>query len=116
MAQFSFDRDHVPRLSPAQRNRLEHMTHAQITAGADEDPDNRPLRQDELGKLRSARLVRQARQHTGLSQVAFARAYRINVARLRDLEQGRTQADSAMLAYLTVIAKDPDSVRRALAE
>jgi hypothetical protein len=35
-------------------------------------------------------------------------------ARLRDLEQGRTHADSALLAYLTVIEKDPEAVRRAL--
>jgi putative transcriptional regulator len=116
MARFSPDRDDAPRLSPAQRNRLDKMTDAQITMAAGDDPDNGPLREDELGKLRSARMVRQARQHTGLSQAAFARTYRINVARLRDLEQGRTQADSALLAYLTVIAKDPDTVRRAFSE
>lgn len=41
-------------------------------------------------------------------------AYRINVGRLRDLEQGRTQPDSAMLAYLTVIAREREAVERAL--
>jgi len=92
------------------------MTDAEITAAALDDGDNPPLTTDELGKLRSARLVRQARQHSGLSQAAFAKTYRINVARLRDLEQGRTQADSALLAYLTVIEKDPDAVRRALVD
>lgn len=60
--------------------------------------------------------MRQARRHSGLSQAAFAKTYRINVGRLRDLEQGRTQADSALFAYLTVIDKDPDAVRRALGE
>jgi putative transcriptional regulator len=69
---------------------------------------------DELGKVRSAGLVRQARKHSGPNQAAFARTYRINVARLRDLEQGRTQADSALLACLTMIERDPDAVRRAL--
>ncbi len=59
--------------------------------------------------------MRQARRHSGLSQAAFAKTYRINVG-LRDLEQGRTQADSALFAYLTVIDKDPDAVRRALGE
>jgi putative transcriptional regulator len=67
-----------------------------------------------LNKLRTARAVRLARLNAGLSQSVFARTYRINLARLRDLEQGRTQADSALLAYLTVIEKDPESVRRAL--
>jgi hypothetical protein len=30
------------------------------------------------------------------------------------MEQGRARPDSAMLAYLTVIAHEPDAVRRAL--
>jgi putative transcriptional regulator len=34
---------------------------------------------------------------------------------LRDLEQGRTQADSALLAYLAVIEQEPEVVKRALA-
>jgi putative transcriptional regulator len=90
------------------------MTDTAITAAAEADNDNSPLTEAELSKLRTARAVRRARRHSGLSQTAFARAYRINLGRLRDLEQGRTQADSALLAYLTVIEKDPESVRRAL--
>jgi putative transcriptional regulator len=116
MARFSLDPDSAPRLTPAERQPLEHLTDAEITAAALDDADNPPLTGDELGKLRSARLVRQARRQSGLSQAAFAKTYRINVARLRDLEQGRTQADSALLAYLTVIEKDPGAVRRALGE
>jgi putative transcriptional regulator len=116
MARFSLDPNSPPRLTPAERRRLERMTDADITAAANDDADNKPLTRDELGKVRSVRLVRQARQHSGLSQAAFARTYHINVARLRDLEQGRTQADSALLAYLTVIERNPDAVRRALDE
>jgi putative transcriptional regulator len=116
MARFSLDPNIAPQLSPAERRRLESMTDAEITAAAKADPDNQPRTSDELGKVRSARVVRQARQHSGLSQAAFAKTYRINVARLRDLEQGRTRADSALLAYLTVIERDPDAVRRALNE
>jgi putative transcriptional regulator len=114
MARFSLDPNALPPLSPAERRRLERMTDADVTAAAEDDADNKPFTSDELAKVRSARLVRRARQHSGLSQAAFAKAYRINVARLRDLEQGRTQADSALLAYLTVIEKDPGAVRRAL--
>lgn len=116
MARFSLDPNSAPKLSPTERQLLEGMADADITAAANDDVDNKPLTRDELGKVRSARLVRQARQHSGLSQAAFAKTYRINVARLRDLEQGRTQADSALLAYLTVIERDPDAVRRALDE
>jgi putative transcriptional regulator len=90
------------------------MTDAAVTALA--DADNPPLSNAELNRMRSARAVRDARLRSGLSQTAFAKTYRINVARLRDLEQGRTQADSALLAYLTVIVREPETVRRALAD
>ena len=116
MARFSLDPKQPPQLSLADRARLEALTDDVITTAAEGDAENGPLSDCELGKFRSARLVRQARLHTGLSQAAFAKTYRINAARLRDLEQGRTQADSALLAYLTVIEKDPEAVRRALAD
>ena len=114
MARFTLDPADPPRLTSAQRERIDAMTDASITQAAETDRDNPPLTDAELNKLRTARAVRQARLHSGLSQTVFARTYRINLARLRDLEQGRTQADSALLAYLTVIEKDPESVRRAL--
>jgi putative transcriptional regulator len=114
MARITLDPNNPPVLSPAEHARLEAMTEVDIAAAAAADVDNPPLTDVELGKLRTARAVRQVRRHTGLSQAAFARTYRINVARLRDLEQGRTQADSALLAYFTVIEKDPKAVRRAL--
>jgi putative transcriptional regulator len=114
MARFTLDPNNPPELAAADLERLDGMTEAEIAAAAEADLDNPPLSHAELGKVRSARIVRQARIQSGLSQAAFAKTYRINVARLRDLEQGRTQADSALLAYLTVIEKDPESVRRAL--
>jgi putative transcriptional regulator len=44
----------------------------------------------------------------------FAARYRINVARLRDWEHGRSVPDSVALAYLQVIAREPEAVDRAL--
>lgn len=114
MTRFTLNPDSAPELSAAQRHRLDAMTEANITSAAETDADNPPLSDVELGRVRSARAVRQARLRSGLSQAAFAKTYRINVARLRDLEQGRTQADSALLAYLTVIEREPETVRRAL--
>jgi putative transcriptional regulator len=114
MVRFTLDPNNLPELSEAQREYLDAMTDAEITAAAEADIDNPPLTDADLARLRTARVVQQARRQAGLSQAAFARTYRINLARLKDLEQGRTQADSALLAYLTVIEKDPASVRRAL--
>jgi putative transcriptional regulator len=114
MAKFSIDRKRPPKLTAGQAARLDAMSDEDIAAAARSDPDNPPLTADELERIGAARRVRAVRMRSGLSQTEFARAFHINVARLRDLEQGRTQADSALLAYLTVIDEAPDTVRRAL--
>ena len=40
--------------------------------------------------------------------------YNLTIARVRDWEQGRSVPDSAARAYLTVIEKEPEAVKRAL--
>jgi putative transcriptional regulator len=114
LVRFKYDRSRPPQLTEAEAARLDAMTDREIDEAAESDPDNPPLNDAELARLESAAAVRRVRAAAGLSQSAFAAAYRINVARLRDLEQGRTQADTALLAYLKVIAREPDAVRRAL--
>jgi putative transcriptional regulator len=59
--------------------------------------------------------VKAIRKHVGMSQAEFSRAYCISKRALQEWEQGGRQPDSAARAYLTVIAKKPDVVRRALA-
>jgi putative transcriptional regulator len=58
--------------------------------------------------------VKSLRRRLGLSQDEFARRYGFTPARIRDWEQGRSQPDGAVRAYLTVIAREPDAVARAL--
>ena len=112
--QYRPDPTNPPVLTPAQQARLDRLTESDLTAAAEADPDNPPLTGAELARVRAVAMLRRVRAATGLSQAAFAAAYRINLGRLRDLEQGRTAPDSALLAYLTVIAREPDAVRRAL--
>ena len=102
-------------LSDEQRAYLDSLSDEEVAARAAADPDAQPLTDDDLERMQSARNVRLARQATGLSQVVFARTYRFKVGRLRDLEQGRTRADSATEAYLTAIRRDPEAVKRLLA-
>ena len=115
MGRFALDPKAPPRMSPEALARLDAMTDAEVDAAARSDPDNPPMTEDEFDRLAAGRRVQAVRKRTGLSQARFAAAYRINVARLRDLERGRTRPDSALLAYLTVIDREPEVVLRALA-
>jgi putative transcriptional regulator len=58
--------------------------------------------------------VRKIRTKQRLTQAQFATRYGLNIARVRDWEQRRSHPDSAARAYLTVIAREPEAVRRAL--
>ena len=58
--------------------------------------------------------VRAIRKQVKMSQLEFSRAYGISKRALQEWEQGGRQPDSAARAYLTVIAKEPLIVRRAL--
>jgi putative transcriptional regulator len=115
MARFILDPNNPPRMSAEALARLDALTDAEITAAALSDPDNPPWTPEEMARIAMARRIQAIRRRIGLSQAQFAAEYRINVGRLRDLEQGRTRPDSAMLAYLTVIEREPDLVKRALA-
>jgi putative transcriptional regulator len=115
--EFTLDSANPPKLSAKMRARLDAMTDEAITRAAVADPDNPPLTEAELDRMSAARIAKAARGATGLSQSRFAAAFRIKVSRLRDLEQGRfSSPDSALVAYLTVIRRNPDVVRRALGE
>jgi len=59
--------------------------------------------------------VKAIRKRVKMSQAEFSRAYGISKRALQEWEQGGRQPDSAARAYLTVIAKEPTVVRRALA-
>ena len=112
---FTLDPANPPQLTAAQAARLDAMTDEEITAAALSDPDNPPLTEAELQIFDDVNFIRGVREKTGLSQAKFAEAYQINLGRLRDLEQGRTRPDSALRAYLRVIALRPDVVTACLA-
>jgi putative transcriptional regulator len=90
------------------------MTQKQIEAAANSDSDNRPLTPSDLGRMRRTPQVKIIRRALGISQEEFAARYRIPIGTLRDWEQGRAAPDQAARAYLTVIARDPDGVLKAL--
>ncbi len=93
---------------------LAPMSAADIEAAAARDPDAQPLTAADLVRMRRVPRVKTLRRALGLTQEEFAVRYRIPVGTLRDWEQGRAQPDQPARAYLTVIARDPEGVLRAL--
>jgi putative transcriptional regulator len=99
---------------PFPKRPMRPMTEAEIAAAAAADPDARPMTPEELRTARRMPRVKTLRRALGLTQQEFAARYQIPLGTLRDWEQGRTEPDQPARAYLTVIAHDPESARRAL--
>ncbi len=59
--------------------------------------------------------VKRIREARGLSQAGFAAAYGFTIDSIRNWEQGRRRPDVAARVLLTVIAREPEAVERALA-
>ncbi len=95
-------------------SRADAMTDAEVRAAALEDPDAQPLTEATVARMCSVPRTKTMRRALGLTQEGFAARYRIPLGTLRDWEQGRAEPDQTARAYLTVIARDPDSVSRAL--
>ena len=92
------------------------MTDEEIDLAARSDPDAQPLTEEQLGKMRRVSLAKHVRWKLGLSQTEFAARFQIPVGTLRDWEQHRSEPDAAAVAYLRVIAENPDAVSGALAK
>ncbi len=90
------------------------MTPAEVEAAAAADPDARPFTPEEMARAHRVPRTKTLRRALGLTQEEFAARYRIPLGTLRDWEQGRSQPDQPARAYLTVIAHDPEGVKRAL--
>ena len=79
------------------------------------DPEDRDVSIAGLERGLMGRRIRQLRNTLGLSQDAFARAYGIPLANIRQYEIGRHMPPPAVRAYLAVIAAEPDRAAKAVA-
>lgn len=93
---------------------MREMTQEEIEAAAWADPDARPFTPEERAKAKRVPRIKTLRRVLGVTQEEFAARYKIPLGTLRDWEQGRSEPDQPARAYLTVIAHDPEGVRRAL--
>jgi putative transcriptional regulator len=78
------------------------------------DPDALPATKAQLARARRVPTVRALRRKLSLTQEEFAARFHLPLGTVRDWEQGAHRPDKAAQVLLTVIAKDPDAVARAL--
>jgi len=78
------------------------------------DPDAQPASEAQLARARRVPSVRALRQKLKLTQQEFAARFHLPLGTVRDWEQGAHRPDKAAQVLLTVIARDPDAVARAL--
>ena len=90
------------------------MTPSAIERATLAGPDARPLTPADLKHMRRTPQIKIIRRALGLTQEEFAARYHIPLGTLRDWEQGRPTPDQPTQAYLTVIARSPEGVQRAL--
>jgi putative transcriptional regulator len=79
------------------------------------DPEDFDVTEEALEQGLRCRCIRLTRVDSGLSQLAFARKFRIPVGTLRDWEQSRSMPPDYVMAYFKVIARHPELVVEALA-
>ena len=95
-------------------SRFDAMSQAQRHAAATRDPDAKPLTPADFKRMKRTPQVKLIRRALGLTQEEFCGRFHIPLGTLRDWEQGAAVPDQSTRAYLTVIARDPEAVRRAL--
>jgi len=93
---------------------LRPMTPEAIEKAARSDRDAQPLTHADLKRMKRTPQTKIIRRALELTQTEFSIRYHIPIGTLRDWEQGRSEPDQPTRAYLTVIARDPDGVRRIL--
>jgi putative transcriptional regulator len=90
------------------------MRPSSSTAPRVSDPDASPATEGQLARARRVLIVGALRKRLNLTQEEFAARFHLPLGTVRDWEQGAHRPDKAAQVLLTVIARDPDAVARAL--
>jgi putative transcriptional regulator len=96
--------------------RINAMTDDEVMAAALSDPDAQPLTQEQLARMRRVSRVKVLRQRLDMTQAQFAEAFHLPITTLRDWEQHRSTPDAPARALLLAIERDPEAMRRLLAD
>jgi len=93
---------------------FEAMSEQERHRAAVSDPDAQPATAAQLARARRVPNVRALREKLKLTQEEFAERFHLPLGTVRDWEQGAHRPDRAAQVLLTVIARDPEAVARAL--
>jgi putative transcriptional regulator len=102
------------KLSKTDWHAFDAMSEAERHRAAVSDPDAPPATKAQLARARRVPTVRALRKKLNLTQEEFAARFHLPLGTVRDWEQGAHRPDRAAQVLLTVIARDPDAVARAL--
>ena len=109
------DRKRPRRLTKTEAAQLDSKTDEELTAAAKNDPDNLPLDDRTLARLRRPLDVKAIRKGLKLTQQQFAQEFGLELRTVQDWEQRRVLPTGAARTLLRIIEHDPEAVRRALA-
>jgi len=93
---------------------FEAMSEEERRQAALSDSDAPPATEAQLARARRVPTVGALRMKLNLTQEEFAARFHLPLGTVRDWEQGAHRPDKAAQVLLTVIARDPDAVARAL--
>ena len=96
--------------------RVKAMTDDEVMAAALSDPDAQPLTPAQLASMRRVSRVKVLRQRLSMTQAEFAEAFHLPITTLRDWEQHRSTPDAPARALLLAIERNPEVMRRLLAD
>lgn len=104
----------VPVESRTDWARLAAMTEEEIEANARSDPDNPPLTEAELARMRRVPDAKAIRQRLEMTQEQFAARFHIPLEMVRDWETGGRSLVGSARTLLRVIERNPAAVLAAL--
>ena len=98
-------------MAPADWQRLNDMTDEEINARALTDPDNPPLTEEQLARVRRPSLARKVRQRLRMGRESFSQAYGIPIETLNTWERHEAEPTAVEAAYLRLIEREPERAK-----
>ena len=98
-------------MTPEDWQRLHSMTDEEINARALSDPDNPPLTDEQLARVRRPALAKKIRQKLRMGRETVSQSYGIPIDLLRAWERHEAEPTPVETAYLHLIEREPERAK-----